>query len=47
MLYLSLICIQGFAVAANLTLKVPQLLCQAHSLMGAKSFALILPQLFL
>lgn len=47
MFYLSLICIQSFAVAANLTVKVAQLLCQPHGLMGARPFSLILPELFL
>lgn len=46
-LYLSLICIQSFAVAADLTVKVPQPLRQAHGAMGAKTFDRILPQLLL
>jgi len=45
--HLSLIGTQSLAVAANLTIEVPQLLCQLDSLMGAESFALIFPKLLL
>lgn len=44
--HLSLIGIQSFAVAANFTVKVPKLLCQAHRLMAARSFGLIFSELF-
>lgn len=46
-LYLGLISVQSFTVVSNLTVKVSQLLCQAHGLMRIQPFALILPQLFL
>lgn len=45
--YLSLICLQSFAVAAHFTVEVPQLLCKPHSLMGAQSVGLIPAKLFL
>ena len=45
--HLSLIGIQSFAVAANFTVEVPELLCQLHGLMGAESVALIVSELIL